>query len=238
MAERNVEIVRQVYVCVNERRWDALAALLDPDVAQYGTVGGLEEGTVVRGSSAIVQLYESETDAWDLQRIEPEKLIDAGDRVVVFQREYQRGRSSGLELVDEASRLRALRLEDLDGVARRILDEDLTATGPLHDPTTEARPVGSQTLDGRLEIRNDDLEAIPASGLRDATGLAGAASTRLVEKQSQVILRQACESRGSGKVDAEAETSAIEVDRLVDVCHEVPHSRLRHWCSPFRSGRH
>lgn len=103
MAERNVEIVRQVYVCVNERRWDALAALLDPDVAQYGTVGGLEEGTVVRGSSAIVQLYESETDAWDLQRIEPEKLIDAGDRVVVFQREYQRGRSSGLELVDETA---------------------------------------------------------------------------------------------------------------------------------------
>jgi hypothetical protein len=59
--------------------------------AQYGTVGDLEEGTVVRGSSEIRQLYESEADAWDRQRIEPEKLIDAGERVVVFQREYQRG---------------------------------------------------------------------------------------------------------------------------------------------------
>jgi ketosteroid isomerase-like protein len=116
MAERNVEIVRRVYECVNERRWDALADLLDPNVAQYGTVGGLEEGTVVRGSSEIVQLYESEADAWDRQRIDPERLIEAGDRVVVFQREHQRGRSSGLELVDETASVIDLR----DGRVVRI----------------------------------------------------------------------------------------------------------------------
>jgi len=116
MAEQNVEIVRRVYECVNGGRWDALAELLDPDVAQYGTVGGLEEGTVVRGRSEIRQLYESEADAWDRQRIEPEKLIDAGDRVVVFQREYQRGRSSGLELVDETASVVDLR----DGRVVRI----------------------------------------------------------------------------------------------------------------------
>lgn len=116
MAERNVEIVRRVYECVNERRWDALAELLDPNVAQYGTVGGLEEGTVVRGSNEIARLYESEADAWDRQRIDPERLIDAGDRVVVFQREYQRGRSSGLELVDETASVVDLR----DGRVVRI----------------------------------------------------------------------------------------------------------------------
>jgi ketosteroid isomerase-like protein len=103
MAERNVEIVRQVYECVNQRRWDRMAELLDPNVAQYGTVGGLEEGSVVHGRGAITQLYESEADAWDRQRIEPERLIDAGDQVIVFQREYQRGRSSGLELVVETA---------------------------------------------------------------------------------------------------------------------------------------
>jgi ketosteroid isomerase-like protein len=79
-------------------------------------VGGLEEGTVVRGSSEIVQLYESEADAWDRQRIEPERLIEAGDRVVVFQREHQRGRSSGLELVDETASVIDLR----DGRVVRI----------------------------------------------------------------------------------------------------------------------
>jgi ketosteroid isomerase-like protein len=109
MAERNVEIVRRVYEYVNQRRWDLMAELLDPNVAQYGTVGGLEEGTVVHGRSEIAQLYERETDAWDQQRIEPERLIDAGDQVVVFQREYQRGRSSGLELVVETAAVLDLR---------------------------------------------------------------------------------------------------------------------------------
>jgi ketosteroid isomerase-like protein len=116
MAEANVEIVRQVYECVNQRRWDALAELLDPEVAQYGTVGGLEEDTVVRGPTEIAQMYESEADAWDRQRIEPERLIEAGDQVVVFQREHQRGRSSGLELVDETAALIDLR----DGRVVRI----------------------------------------------------------------------------------------------------------------------
>jgi ketosteroid isomerase-like protein len=109
MAERNVEIVRQVYECVNQRRWDRMAELLDPNVAQYGTIGGVEEGSVVRGSSEITQMYESEADAWDRQRIEPERLIDAGSRVVVFQREYQRGRSSGLELAVETPAIVDLR---------------------------------------------------------------------------------------------------------------------------------
>jgi ketosteroid isomerase-like protein len=109
MSEANVEIVRQVYEYVNQGRWDGMAELLDPNVAQYGTVGGLDEGTVVRGLSEIRQMYEREAEAWDRQRIQPERLIDAGDRVVVFQREYQRGRSSGLELVAETAAVVDLR---------------------------------------------------------------------------------------------------------------------------------
>jgi len=109
MSEENVEIVRQVYDWVNERRWNRMAELLDSDVAQYGTVGGLDEGTVVRGVSEIRQMYEREAEAWDRQRIQPERLIDAGDRVVVFQREYQRGRTSGLELVVETAAVVDLR---------------------------------------------------------------------------------------------------------------------------------
>jgi ketosteroid isomerase-like protein len=109
LSEEDAETVRQVYAAVNERHWVRLAELLDPDVAQYGTIGGVEEGSVVRGRDAIMQMYESEADAWDRQRIEAERLIDAGDRVLVFQREYQRGRTSGLELVVETASVIDLR---------------------------------------------------------------------------------------------------------------------------------
>jgi hypothetical protein len=40
--------------------------------------------------SEIAQMYESEADAWHWQGIEPERLINAWDQMVVFQREYQR----------------------------------------------------------------------------------------------------------------------------------------------------
>ena len=61
-----------------------------------------------------------------------------------------------------------------------ILDEDLAAARSLDDLTTEAGPVGSETLNGRLEIANDELEAIPPSGLRNAAGFPRAACARLV----------------------------------------------------------
>jgi ketosteroid isomerase-like protein len=78
--------------------------LVDPNVELHGTVGGLEEGKVLRGLSQILQAFDAELDeVWDDHRIEPQEFIDAGDRVVVLQREYQRSKS-GVELeIDTAT---------------------------------------------------------------------------------------------------------------------------------------
>jgi FGGY family of carbohydrate kinases, N-terminal domain len=122
----------------------------------------------------------------------------------------------------------APRLEELDGVPRWILDEDLTPARSLDDLTTKRHALSSQPLNGRIEIASDDLEPIPPSRLRNPTGFARTTGARLVEQQSQVILRQTGESRGKGKVDVKAETIAVEVDRLVDIVDEVPHRRLCH----------
>jgi hypothetical protein len=142
-----------------------------------------------------------------------------------------------------SARLRALRLEEFDWVARWILDEDLAAARSLDDLTTERGTLSSETLNGRVEIGSHDLEPIPSSGGGNPAGFARATYSRLVEKQPQVILRQTGESRGKGKVHMKAEAVAVEVDRLVDVCDEVPHGRLCHvtflrffcWHHPIRS---
>lgn len=115
MSDRNVEIVRQLYESVNNvigTEWPSCSIRTSRSI---GTVGGLGEGNVVRGISEIRQMYEKGNEAWD-QRIEPEKLIDAGERVVVFQLEYQRGKSSGVELVVETAVVLDLR----DGRVVRI----------------------------------------------------------------------------------------------------------------------
>ena len=118
-------------------------------------------------------------------------------------------------------RLRPLRLEEFDGVAGWILDEDLAAARPFDDLTTEARPLSSETLNVRVEIGNDDLEPIPSSRLRNATGFARAAYARLVESHRKSSFANP-RIPGRGEVDTKAEAIAVEVDRLVDVCDELP----------------
>ena len=109
MSAENVEIVRRFAEAWARQDSDGMAELLDPNVEQYGTVGGLEEGRVLRGVSEITRDDERVEEAWEEHRIEIQQLIDAGDQVVLFQREYQRGRSSGAELMIEAAAIFALR---------------------------------------------------------------------------------------------------------------------------------
>jgi ketosteroid isomerase-like protein len=101
VTRENVEIVRRFSDCWARQDWDLMAELCDPNVEQHGTVGGVEEGRVLRGVSEIRRDYEAVEETWDEHRVEPQQLIDAGDRVVLFHREYQRGRSSGVELMIE-----------------------------------------------------------------------------------------------------------------------------------------
>ena len=99
MSQENVEIVKRSYEAFNRRDWDRARELFDPDVELHGTIGGLEEDVVVRGPDGIRQQFEIEVDeVWEEHRIEPEKFIDAGEQVVVIQREYQRAKGSGVEI--------------------------------------------------------------------------------------------------------------------------------------------
>jgi ketosteroid isomerase-like protein len=103
-SQENLEIVRRMYELGRARPlsggdWERMSELVDPDVELRGTVGGLEEGYVSRGVDPIRQRFEAEdNEVWDEHRIEPVRFIEAGERVVVIQREYQRGKGSGVEL--------------------------------------------------------------------------------------------------------------------------------------------
>ena len=49
MSQENVEIVRRMYEFWSSGDWEGMVELVDPDVEQHGTVGGLEEGHISRG---------------------------------------------------------------------------------------------------------------------------------------------------------------------------------------------
>jgi len=107
MSQENVEIVKRAFDFLGRRDWLGItdADLIDPNVELHGSVGGLEEGKILRGPDEISQGFDIEDqDVWDEHRIVPREFIDAGDRVVVLLREYQRGKGSGVEIeIDTAS---------------------------------------------------------------------------------------------------------------------------------------
>jgi ketosteroid isomerase-like protein len=98
MSQENVEIVRRIVEDGVRGSWEASAQHLGPDTELHGTVGGLTEGSVWRGSEQVRKFFEEDSDAWDERRLDAEEFIDAGDCVVVLLHEFRRGKGSGVEI--------------------------------------------------------------------------------------------------------------------------------------------
>jgi ketosteroid isomerase-like protein len=109
VSQENVEVVRRFAERWERSDWEGMTELADPDVEMHATVGGVEEGRVRHGIDAIRGDYEAADETWDEHRIETERVIDAGDRVILLHREFMRGKNSGVELELEAAVLMDLR---------------------------------------------------------------------------------------------------------------------------------
>ena len=70
------------------------------------------------------------------------------------------------------------RLEQLDGVAGRVVDQDLLAADAGHDVVAEVRARAAERVDERGEIVDLEREAVPAAGLRHACRPASPAHRR------------------------------------------------------------
>ena len=57
------------------------------------------------------------------------------------------------------------RLEELDDVARWVLDQDLRAAGTLNDFVAEFHARGAQSSDLARDVIDDELESVPAAPL-------------------------------------------------------------------------
>jgi ketosteroid isomerase-like protein len=112
MSQENVEIIRRGIDLVNEGELQAVLEFIDecfdPDV-ELRAVGRLPDaGRVLRGNEAAkawwVQLHETFDFQW-----EPEELIDAGDAVLMVNRQIARGRGSGAEVTNRVVTVNAFR---------------------------------------------------------------------------------------------------------------------------------
>jgi ketosteroid isomerase-like protein len=126
MSRESVEIVRRALESFGHGDLDASLAFMDPEVEWRGT--GLFPGVarVYRGHDGYTRFWDDFRATWDGFEVVYERLLDHGDRVVVFGRLEASGRD-GITVTREIGILFAIR----DGLVTLI----------------EAFPSGEQALE-------------------------------------------------------------------------------------------
>src|SRR3954454_4824634 len=102
MSQENVEIVRGVMELLSRAGMSeaAATALLDrfaPNVHIDMTRRVINPDTY-EGHAGLRRLGSEVAEVWEEFRIEPERFIDAGDRVIVIETRRGRGKGSGIEV--------------------------------------------------------------------------------------------------------------------------------------------
>jgi ketosteroid isomerase-like protein len=128
MAQENVEIVRRSYEHFN-RSGEVDYSVLHPEIV-YDLSRRTFDRLVFRGHEGVRAFLTLVREQWASRRMEPEYLLDAGDKVVASVRLVGIGRQSGVETTANAAHVWAFR----EGKIVRLtvfqtLDEALEAVG-------------------------------------------------------------------------------------------------------------
>jgi ketosteroid isomerase-like protein len=135
LSPSGAEVLRELSAAINADDQERLAQLLHPDVVQYGTRGGIDQDRVFRGREAVLAYWQEIGDVWESQTYEPERVIEAGDAVVVLWLETARSRHSDLEVETNTAgvvRFQEGKIIEITGYMDR--DEALEAAGLTDEP--------------------------------------------------------------------------------------------------------
>jgi ketosteroid isomerase-like protein len=102
MSRENVDTVKSLFAAFENRDFDGIAGVLDPQLEiRPAIVGGLE-GVVYHGPDGMRQFWADIDAAWAEFRITPAEFRELDGKILVLGRAFARGRDSGIAL-DEAA---------------------------------------------------------------------------------------------------------------------------------------
>jgi ketosteroid isomerase-like protein len=97
MSQENVEIVREAFEAFNEGDLEAVVGICDPAI-EWLPPAELPSSSTYHGHQGVRDATGDMLDLFRGLRAEPERLIDAGDQVVVLFMWRGRAKGSGLSL--------------------------------------------------------------------------------------------------------------------------------------------
>jgi ketosteroid isomerase-like protein len=130
MTDSSADVVRELAAALNANDAERLVRVMDPEVVQYGTRGGIDQDRVLRGREAVLAYWDEIGEAWEWQTFEPERVIEGDDVVVALWRETVRIRDSDLDVESSTASLIKVRdgkVVELRGYMNR--DEALRDAG-------------------------------------------------------------------------------------------------------------
>jgi uncharacterized protein len=105
VSQENIKIVQGLYDAYLRGDADSAFAAIDPDVEWDSRHH--PDGRVYHGHDGVREFFRDWLRLWESTRSQPEKFLDAGDRVVVLTVETTR--ASGLEITERHAEIYTLR---------------------------------------------------------------------------------------------------------------------------------
>lgn len=97
MGTPNVETLREGYEALNRGDLSIVLGLLHPEIEWHEPAPSPEAGTHT-GRESFERFLRSWLDTFDEFRVDPERVVEKGDRLIAVVRQTGRGRSSGVAI--------------------------------------------------------------------------------------------------------------------------------------------
>jgi uncharacterized protein len=97
VSQDNVQIVRRLIEAWNSNEPDRVMGILDPEVVFDATRRHVNPKTYA-GMQGMRRMLADRDEVWEEFRMEPDEVLDAGDRIVAVGRWVGKGKGSGVEV--------------------------------------------------------------------------------------------------------------------------------------------
>ena len=97
MTEADVEALRRGYEALNSGDLSVVLELLDPEMEWHEPQPSPDAGTH-RGRDSFERFFRGWMDSFEDFRVEPERVVERGRKLIAVVRQSGRGRSSGVEV--------------------------------------------------------------------------------------------------------------------------------------------
>jgi uncharacterized protein len=109
MSQQDVKAVRTAYQAINDGNMDPYLAIFDAENGEFTEAASLPYGGTYKGHAGLDELFAKLDECWEDLTFNVEKILDAGDHVVVISRVSGRAKATGRRMEEPITEVLEMR---------------------------------------------------------------------------------------------------------------------------------